>query len=188
MTEGGRCAPGSVWHTGVYFVPGYDNGIGPFGIWYCYELWIPRTHVHDNPLQDYGGVILHRQGVRTVSSVAGTLKFGSSPKPGKIVTIIGHPGNFAAGERQQACAVSLKSIPAVTPGLLAATLCDLRGGASGGPWIVDGLMVSNSSKSAQGLRGIGDLIVGPDIDVAAHAFRAHLIRREPPIRVSGTGR
>ena len=64
----GHCVYGSLggqvsgegWHTNWIFVPGYENGYAPYGVWTAKELWTP-TNYYDNQDEgdDMGGAVIN---------------------------------------------------------------------------------------------------------------------------------
>lgn len=136
------------WSTEVIFVPAYQNGIAPFGIWEAedYNLWTtPEWFVSQNTIPqdlryDMGGAILNlNSGGFSISQIVGALGFAynmdSSLHWMNIAYPLIPPFN---GTTQQICAGSFAYADAnqSDPSPVAMG-CDMTSGSSGGPWILD---------------------------------------------------
>jgi V8-like Glu-specific endopeptidase len=148
--HGGR---GGQWMQNWAFYPGYQFGQGPAGIFPAWQLWTKNAWINDsNASYDYAIAITQNNsaGQRVVDRVGGN---GLIVNPGRpFVTAIAYPGNFNNGEQQAFCQTTLtrRSIFNSDQKLN----CDMRFGASGGPWLKDysdasrlGYIVSNQSYS-----------------------------------------
>lgn len=152
----GHCVHGGKgrqWMQNWVFYPGYQFGAGPAGAFPAWQLWTKNAWINDsNYSYDYAVAITQTNaaGWRVVDRVGGN---GLTVNPGRpFVTAIAYPQNFAGGEQQAFCQVTLarRSIFNADQKLN----CDMRFGASGGPWIRDysdastlGWIVSNQSYS-----------------------------------------
>jgi hypothetical protein len=151
----GHCVhggPGKTWMTNWAFDPGYQFGPGPAGVFPAHQLWAQSAWFNNgNHSYDYGVAITQNNaaGWRLVDRVGGN---GLIINPGRpFVTAIAYPSNFNNGEQQAFCQgqLSARSIFNSDQKLN----CDLRFGASGGPWLKDyndaglGDIVSNQSYS-----------------------------------------
>jgi hypothetical protein len=151
----GHCVhggPGGQWMTNWAFDPGYQFGPGPAGVFPAFQLWAQSGWVDSGDRHfDYAVAItqINASGSRLVDSVGGN---GLIINPGRpFVTAIAYPVNFNNGEQQAFCqgTLSARSIFNSDQQLN----CDLRFGASGGPWLQNygdnglGDIVSNQSYS-----------------------------------------
>lgn len=128
------------WSTEVIFVPAYQNGNAPLGVWTAYELWItPEWHSSKDLRYDMGGVVLNINGGQKISQVVGSLGFAFNQDTSLHWMDIAYPSETPFnGSTQQICAGSFAyrdtSLPAPYP---VAMGCDMTQGSSGGPWILD---------------------------------------------------
>lgn len=144
---------GGQWMENWVFYPGYQFGAGPAGAFPAWQLWTKNAWINDSNFSyDYAIAITQTNsaGAKVVNRVGGN---GLTVNPGRpFVTAIAYPGNFQNGEQQAFCqdTLSRRSIFNADQQLD----CDMRFGASGGPWLRDysdsstlGYIVSNQSYS-----------------------------------------
>jgi V8-like Glu-specific endopeptidase len=144
---------GQQWMTNWVFYPGYQFGAGWAGAFPAYQLWAKTAWINNSNFSyDYAFAITQNgpSGTTVVDTVGGN---GLIVNPGRpFVTAIAYPGNFNNGEQQAYCqgTLSARSIFNSDQQLN----CDLRFGASGGPWMENysdstllGYTVSNQSYS-----------------------------------------
>jgi V8-like Glu-specific endopeptidase len=152
----GHCVHGGAgrqWMQNWVFYPGYQYGQGPAGAFAAWQPWAKTGWTNSsNHSYDYAIVITQTNSVgwRVVDRVGGN---GLTVNPGRpFVTAIAYPSNFQNNEQQAYCqgTLSRRSIFNGDQRLN----CDLRFGASGGPWLRDysdasalGWIVSNQSYS-----------------------------------------
>jgi V8-like Glu-specific endopeptidase len=132
---------GQQWMQNWVFYPGYQFGAGYAGAFPAYQLWAKSGWTNSSDRHyDYAFAITQNNssGQRIVDAVGGN---GLTVNPGRpFVTDIAYPVNFMNGEQQAFCqgTLSRRSIFNSDQQLN----CDMRFGASGGPWLRD---YSNSS-------------------------------------------
>jgi hypothetical protein len=143
---------GKQWMTNWAFDPGYQFGPGSAGVFPAFQLWAQSGWINNSDHHfDYGIAITqtNASGAKLVNAVGGN---GLIINPGRpAVTAIAYPGNFNNGEQQAFCqgTLSRRNIFNSDQQLN----CDLRFGASGGPWLQNygdnglGDIVSNQSYS-----------------------------------------
>ena len=128
------------WSTEVYFVPAYQNGNTPYGVWSAFELWItPEWFASQDLRYDMGGVVLNTNGGKMISEVVGSLGFAFNMDNSLHWMNIAYPSAPPFnGSTQQICAGSFAyadtSISDPSP---VAMGCDMTSGSSGGPWILN---------------------------------------------------
>lgn len=136
---------GAGWSTNFVFVPGYNNGLSPYGQFSANHLWT-TTHwfangQFNNFARDIGGAVLNKV-------TLGTIRYKISERVGWLGTMwnasyyqhvhsIGYPQAAPFnGLTMQICAASFgrhdTSFVPNTTGIG----CDATGGTSGGPWVV----------------------------------------------------
>jgi V8-like Glu-specific endopeptidase len=131
---------GTTWSRDVVFVPGYQNGNAPFGVWSADVLWItPEWFTSGDLRYDMGGVVLKPNGGFTISQVVGALGFAYNQANSLHWMNIAYPSSSPFnGATQQICAASFAYADAnqSDPSPVAMG-CDMTSGSSGGPWILD---------------------------------------------------
>ena len=137
----------------LWFVPAYNNGETPFGVW---EDFAVITHqeweMNGNLSYDIGGVVLKHLEGEKISEVVGNLGFSANLDNNRHWFNIGYPAASPFdGRRQQICAASFayndKNMNKPYPVGIG---CDMTGGSSGGPWIIN---FSGNAGSANYLNG-----------------------------------
>ncbi len=126
------------WSTEVVFVPAYQNGNTPFGVWRAIELWItPEWFTSQDLRYDMGGVVLDDNPGK-LSQLVGNLGFAYNMENSLHWMNIAYPAAPPFnGSTQQICAGSFAYADTnwQTPSPVAMG-CDLTSGSSGGPWIL----------------------------------------------------
>lgn len=124
--------------TSATFVPRYNGGPSPKGIWASAYPLIPSQWVAaPNRAFDYAALIVHPNNGQTIEQAVGSLPILWNDSRQMHWLIAGYPAASPfTGERQFLCAagsaVSDTTFSPPTMGLG----CDMTQGASGGPWIV----------------------------------------------------
>jgi V8-like Glu-specific endopeptidase len=141
----GHCVYGSLggqvsgegWHTNWIFVPGYENGYAPYGVWTARELWTP-TNYYDNQDEgdDMGGAVINTNayGQHIVNVVGGQGIAWNYPND-QFVYNFGYPAEAPFnGATLEYCTGSEFNWSGIanTMGLP----CNFTGGSSGGPWLM----------------------------------------------------
>lgn len=119
---------------GARFVPGYDDGLSPFGTWTVTDVFVDAQWVLDREPDDDVAFLLvtpsplNASG-RSVESVVGANDLSTSPHVGQTVTVSGY--GEGSGDQQVTCTVAAyddDNSPAFDcPGFVS--------GTSGSPWI-----------------------------------------------------
>ncbi len=144
---------GTTWSKDVVFVPGYQNGNAPFGVWSAFELWTTPEWFSSGDLRyDIGGVILNLNGGFTISQIVGALGFAYNQGASMHWTNIAYPSAPPfSGAKQQICAASFAYADTSKPNPSPIAMgCDMTSGSSGGPWI---LSFGGSASSQNYLNG-----------------------------------
>jgi V8-like Glu-specific endopeptidase len=129
--------PGEGWHTNWIFVPDYDNGYAPYGVWTAKELWTP-TNYYDNQDEgdDMGGAVINTNGYgQHIVNVVGGQGIAWNYPNDQFVYDFGYPaGAPFNGATLQYCTGSEFNWSGIanTMGLP----CNFTGGSSGGPWLM----------------------------------------------------
>lgn len=188
----GDGTPGSndgTWSSEVIFAPAYDNGPSTLGVWTADKLWIP-TQWHSSSSNDHrydmGGVILNLNDGKKISQVVGSLGFAYNMNNNLHWMSIAYPlvVPFDGGS-QQICAGSFAYQDTNPPGppFPVAMGCDMTGGSSGGPWILNfggsagGNNLLNGNTSYR--YGRPEEIFSPYFDSFALDFRNKLADEDP---------
>ncbi|MGW8142859.1 MAG: trypsin-like serine peptidase [Anaerolineales bacterium] len=144
--------PGT-WSTNVIFVPAYQNGNAPLGVWTAGNLYIPTGWQTSHDLRyDMGGAILNLNGGQKISQEVGSLGFAYNMDHRLHWTNIAYPSEAPfTGSTQQICSGSFAYEDMSGPSPFPIAIgCDMTGGSSGGPWILD---FSGSAGSSNLLNG-----------------------------------
>jgi V8-like Glu-specific endopeptidase len=129
--------PGEGWHTNWIFVPDYDNGYAPYGVWTARQLWIPTNYYNNQDEgDDIGGAVINSNvyGQHIVNVVGGQGMAWNYPN-NEFVYDFGYPaGAPFNGATLQYCTGSEFNWTGIssTMGLP----CNFTGGSSGGPWLM----------------------------------------------------
>lgn len=123
----------------VVFVPGYDHGAAPHGVFPVRAFAWSATYSGPTSGTDDDAVLaLDPVDGRHVADVAGTQDISFEKPPSPVdTTILGYPvSRLAGGEALLSCA---RPATLETNSVVSAwrTDCDLAGGSSGGPWLRD---------------------------------------------------
>ena len=141
----GHCVYGSLggqvsgegWHTNWIFVPGYENGYAPYGVWTAKELWTP-TNYYDNQDEgdDMGGAVINTNAYgQHIVNVLGGQGIAWNYANDQFVYDFGYPAEAPFnGSTLEYCTGSEFNWSGIanTMGLP----CNFTGGSSGGPWLM----------------------------------------------------
>lgn len=141
VATAGHCVnDAGTWATNWVFVPGYDHGAAPFGVWAATDLvstdqWVQQE---DISFDVAFARVVPDSGPGTLESVVGATGIAFNQARGLHVTALGYPAARPFdGQSLESCSGT------ASPDTLGGTLsqgipCDMTGGSSGGPWFVDG--------------------------------------------------
>lgn len=129
------------WSENVVFVPAYKNGVEPFGRWEYVDLVTRWSWFSNADLRyDIGGVILKTNGSgKPVEEVVGRLGFAFNLDKVQHWFNFGYPSDPPFdGKTMQICAGSFarNAIGSTAP-IPVGMGCDMTGGSSGGPWVIN---------------------------------------------------
>ena len=133
------------------FVPAYRAGAEPYGEWPAVELATTRRWKRDANLRyDMGAVVVARNSAgRTLQSVVGGRGIGFDQPRRQNYEVFGYPAELPfTGELEYLCESPNRGADVPGGGTGPKTLrvgCDMTGGASGGGWIANGILLSNTS-------------------------------------------
>ena len=129
---------GGKFATKVIFIPAYEQGSKPFGIWKANSVGVPRGWGLGNQHYDFGGATLAKRNGRSVADAVGTaLPFDVKPKAKQDWAAVGYPQAGRFGDQMWSCESPFYrrgSFPGSGPDPVGIG-CDMTGGASGGPWM-----------------------------------------------------
>lgn len=155
----GHCVydpPTGEWASEFVFVPGYENGLEPFGRFAAISLnttqgWFANTPsekgtVDDSDLDFSEDIAVATLAGSPATALGGAEKIAFDLDPiGRSYRIYGYPGLPSPpydGERLVACDSTVTRRDPGAPAPLAATPCDMSHGASGGGWVTGGYLNS----------------------------------------------
>ena len=127
------------WSEDVVFVPAYKNGNAPYGQWTASWL-ITKTawYEDENLAYDMGGAILFSKNGRKISERVGALGFAWNQGASQHWNAFGYPAGSPFNDKKlyvcQASYAYRSSKPGPDPVGIG---CDMTGGSSGGPWILE---------------------------------------------------
>lgn len=173
----GHCAYDTtygVYMTNWIFVPQYQNGSTPQGIWTATQLFTVSgwTDLHSQAYDMAAAVVSKNAGSSLVDTVGGLgIEWNVSNQ--QTFTALGYPADPAPydGKSMLGCTSAvLYTDASFTPNPMGIS-CDMGHGSSGGPWIEQNQYLnSNTSYSYSGLPGV---LFGPYFgDAAATIFSA----------------
>lgn len=120
-------------YTDLVFVPGYDKGERPYGVFPVAATVTPASWAKD-AVGDVAALTVDPVKGRRLTDAVGGQSIAFDRKPGAKVTSFGYPASRPQrGEELLACTGTTKAGPddeVVIP-------CDMAGGSSGGPWLAD---------------------------------------------------
>ena len=175
------------WHTNFVFVPGRHDGGNPLQTWSADTLGTLTGWTNGLYEYDHGGAFMNLGGPGGNNLVGqlGSLGFLANAPRQQHWHVSGYPAEAPFdGEHHHTCASSwaANDQPTGTPGTDPKTIgvgCDMNGGVSGGPWIVDFCGISGSSNLLNGnasyrYTGVQDELYGPYFGDGAINLRDYL--------------
>jgi len=142
-------------HTNFAFVPAYDTGSQPYGLWTSSDLWSLNGWTAGGAnasAYDIGMAVMNNLNGYTLSQRVGHLGMLANGSRTQLVVALGYPqaapynGNSMFG-----CYSQYRGTDPVFNPATNWIDCDLTGGSSGGPWVIDfrsgGLLYVNSVNS-----------------------------------------
>ena len=158
---------GQTYHHNWVFIPGYDDGEAPFGIWTAESLSTPEPWANRSSLKyDVGAAVVATLDGVTLGDTVGMAGIAFNQPADQDWTSLGYPaGRPFDGEDLYAC--HSPTLGRHDPGRIAGKRtiyirCDMNGGSSGGGWFftADGHSYVGSVNS-YGIRGHRDWMFGP---------------------------
>jgi hypothetical protein len=129
--------PGETWHSNWAFVPDYNNGSAPYGVWTARQLWSLTSYVwNQDEGDDIGAVVMNLNsfGQHIVNVVGGQGLAWNWPAS-EYVYDFGYPAaapfNGAVLDECDGYEFNWSAVVSSTMGLA----CNFTGGSSGGPWL-----------------------------------------------------
>jgi V8-like Glu-specific endopeptidase len=140
----------------ISFVPAYDHGSRPFGIFEVKSVYVmPQWRWHENPDFDVAALRVEPNALGALVDVVGGRGYATSKSRLGAFQIFGYPAAGARGEELRSCRAHGLGIDRLTdlfggPPTMPAS-CDMAAGSSGGAWLFNGDTVSGvTSYSYQG--------------------------------------
>lgn len=165
MTAGHCVKLTGAFHTNWVFAPAYNNGNTPYGVWTARLLratpqWVASEDIN----YDVGAAVVNTLNGQSLTDVVGAQGIAfNQPRSVPSMHAFGYPAVPPYdGTRLIYC--SGPTFPALLSNGLG-LLCDMTGGASGGPWLLNfnaatGTGTQNSVNSYK-INGISALMFGP---------------------------
>lgn len=167
---------GQTYHFNWIFVPGYDDGDAPYGVWTAETLSTPTGWARYSSLKyDVGAATVAPNGGMTLGDTVGMEGIAFNQPAGQAWTSLGYPaGRPFDGSDLYSC--RSRTLGRHNPDRLAGQRtifirCDMNGGSSGGGWFftMDGNRYVGSLNS-YGVMGHRDRMYGPYQGPAAYAL------------------
>jgi len=120
------------------FVPAYDRGDDPYGVWPAKALFVPGVWARGNQNYDFGAAILKRRKRGSVQRAVGaSLPIDFNPRSKQGWTVVGFPEARKWGQNMWMCESPLyrRDRSRFSGPAPIGIGCDMNAGASGGPWI-----------------------------------------------------
>jgi hypothetical protein len=163
VTTAGHCVnqgPGA-YATNFAFVPAYNNGTRPYGTWTAREL-VTTSQWADNGDISYDGgfAVMNPLNNQTLNAAVGGQGISFNQLRGLSYNAYGYPaaGKFN-GQTLRSCSGTATPDPyrqTQSQGIP----CDMTGGSSGGPWLINSNTTLNSVNSF-GYQGLRNVMLGP---------------------------
>jgi V8-like Glu-specific endopeptidase len=159
-----------VWSTHVEFVPGYHNGVRPYGKFVATKLYSTAGWVNNENFS-YDVSVAVMGGTQPVANVVGArgIKW-NLPRQQQFVSF-GYPaGSPYNGETLWSCPSAFRGLDPDTYNPQTQWItCNMTGGSSGGGWIVQGAYLN--SVNSYGYIGVNNRMYGPYFgDVVASLY------------------
>lgn len=164
LFEGGQVS------DNVVFVPGYENGNAPFGVWEAATISAPPQWVNNENLDyDFGAFNTTPNELGTLVDVVGGRGIAFNQEPTEMLQSFGYPGCCKPefnGENLFSC--TSQGSARIAPGAIAMG-CDMEFGSSGGGWVMrEGYVTSNVSGGD--MKTWPNVALGPYLGAAARTL------------------
>jgi V8-like Glu-specific endopeptidase len=155
------------------FVPGYNNGATPYGVWYNYQLWVSYGWYNNQGFcADYGFSVMQRNVINNVrygvGDVVGYLGYTYNAGYNLAWRSLGYPAAAPFNGQVMYYADSALGVVDSSGGCTPNTMgigSSATGGASGGPWIYQfGNLNYLNSVNSYKYNNQPDAIYGPYFD------------------------
>jgi V8-like Glu-specific endopeptidase len=179
LTAGHCVVEGGRWGTQLVFVPAFDHGLRPFGIFRATEVFTTKGWEQSgNSDFDVAALRVEPDAFGTLAEAVGSVGWTSERSRYSALRIFGYPAAALGGEELRSCTTHGLGSDELTdllpgPPTLPAK-CDMAGGASGGAWLVDGGQLIDGVTS-YGYNGARDRLYSPYF---GHGI-AHFLSRLP---------
>lgn len=131
------------WYTNWIFVPDYDDGAAPLGIWYAKYAQVLQAYsiskaTSPNWNYDVAFVVMNRLQSYTIQQITGSQGIVFNANKNLMTYTFGYPANIANAAIMSACiSRSLPPTCNVAGYTGQALRCGMGGGCSEGPWILN---------------------------------------------------
>jgi len=127
------------WIGGWSFVPGYNNGKAPYGVFAWADARVPNSWINNGDIpSDVCLIRLQNDSAgHPVSYYTGWLGRAWNFPPAQPMHSFGYPGNVGGGQVLEQCAGESSAQSASCGSGVLNMPCNMTFGSSGGPWIKD---------------------------------------------------
>ena len=124
-------------YSNFFFVPAYNNGSAPYGVWTPSQEWITNTWYFSDgsvPNQQDVGILIANDQRTKLGYVTGWLGYYTNQLGNNNVTILGYPCNLDSCAKMQETFAQTFEYGGNNTDIYGSAM---KGGASGGPWVQD---------------------------------------------------
>ncbi len=174
LTAGHCIVEDGVWGTRFQFIPAFDHGRRPFGVFQATSVRVmDQWRLHENSDYDIAALIVKPNARGRLTDVVGGRDYVTGRSRFSKFQIFGYPAGALAGQELRTCAgVGQGRDPLSDPGTPTVPgRCDMAAGSSGGGWLVNGQYLNGVTSYSYGR---GRYLFSPYFGVAAAAFLASL--------------
>lgn len=127
------------WHNNWVFVPAYADGRAPYGQWYARELWALNGWINSGSFAyDIGMAVLYQNSGSSIANRVGWLGYRANVSRSQVYTAFGYPAASPFnGQRMAWCQDSLRRVDFAFSPATNGIGCNMTGGSSGGPWLIN---------------------------------------------------
>jgi len=138
VTHPSTTAAGRYIYKNFLFIPSYRNGIAPFGIWTPKAVWVTNTwYFSDGSVpnaQDVGMLVMNDNNGKRIGDVTGWNGYWTNQLAKNHLTMLGYPGNLDSGQRMEINHAYTFAYGGNNTYIYGSAM---RGGSSGGGWIMN---------------------------------------------------
>jgi V8-like Glu-specific endopeptidase len=129
------------WMQNVIFCPLYDNGTTPYGCWAARGLEVPSDWINAKPNDyhhDFGMLIVASNSQGLLTDIVGGVGWAYNQSVKQPFYAYGYPAGYPFdGQTRQSCESTSGTVWQHGEGNAVSIPCNMNGGSSGGPWLIE---------------------------------------------------